>query len=161
MKLSIIVAIAENNVIGKDNQLIWHLPADLKRLKALTMGHHLIMGRKTFESLGRPLPGRPHVVISRNENLLIDGVSVVPSLEKAIEVAAVDTEAFIFGGAEIYKQAMDFASCIYLTRVNASFEGDAFFPLIDPFHWKLIEKEDHLPDEKNKYSYSFEKYVKN
>ena len=158
MKLSIIVAVANNNVIGKDNQLIWHLPADLKRLKALTMGHHLIMGRKTFESLGRPLPGRPHLVISRNENLLLDGVSVVSSLDKAIELASIDTEAFIFGGAEIYKQAMHLASCIYLTRVNASFDGDTFFPLIDPLQWRLIEKEDHLPDEKNKYSYSFEKY---
>ena len=158
MKLSIIVAVAENNVIGKENQLIWHLPADLKRLKTLTMGHYLIMGRKTFESLGRPLPGRPHIVISRNSDLKLEGVTVTSSLDHAIELASSDSEAFIFGGAEIYRQAMERVSTIYLTRVHSHFEGDAFFPEMDRLKWILVEKEDFEPDEKNKYSYSFEKY---
>ena len=158
MRLSIIVAVADNHVIGKENKLIWHLPADLKRLKALTMGHHLIMGRKTFESLGKPLPGRPHIVISRNPDLKIEGVTVVPDLDRAISLASSDEEAFIFGGAEIYKQSMNLASRIYLTRVHSYFDGDAFFPEIDLKLWRLTDKEDFQPDDRNKYTYSFEQY---
>ena len=128
--LSIIAAISENNALGKDNKLLWHLPADLKRLKSLTMGHHLIMGRKTFESLGRPLPGRPHIVISRNADFKPEGVTVVSSIDKALELSKSDQEPFIFGGAEIYKLAWPFVQKIYLTRVHKSFEGDAYFPVL-------------------------------
>jgi dihydrofolate reductase len=158
--LSIIAAVSLNNALGKDNKLLWHLPADLKRLKELTMGHHLIMGRKTFESLGRPLPGRPHIVISRDANLKFDGVTVVDSLEKAFELAKNDNQPFVFGGAEIYKQALPFIERIYLTRVNETFEGDAYFPELDTVEWELLSKLDFEPDEKNKFHYSYEEYKK-
>jgi dihydrofolate reductase len=156
--LSIIVAVAKNNVLGKENKLLWHLPADLKRLKSLTMGHHLIMGRKTFESLGKPLPGRPHVVISRQQHTNTENVSYVSSIEDALTVAKQDEQAFIFGGGEIYKLALPFVQKIYLTRVDAMFEGDAFFPELHSDEWKLIKSEEFAPDEKNKFSYSFEEY---
>lgn len=158
--LSIIAAVSLNNALGKDNKLLWHLPADLKRLKELTMGHHLIMGRKTFESLGRPLPGRPHIVISRDANLKFDGVTVVDSLEKAFELAKNDNQPFVFGGAEIYKQALPFIERIYLTRVTETFEGDAYFPELDTVEWELVSKLDFEPDEKNKFHYSYEEYKK-
>jgi len=158
--LSIIAAVSANNALGKDNKLLWHLPADLKRLKELTMGHHLIMGRKTFESLGRPLPGRPHIVISRDINLKFEGVTVVDSLAKAFELAKNDNQPFIFGGAEIYKQALPFIERIYLTRVNETFEGDAYFPELDMNNWELVSKLDFEPDEKNKFHYSYEEYKK-
>lgn len=158
--LSIIAAVSENNALGKDNKLLWHLPADLKRLKALTMGHHLIMGRKTFESLGRPLPGRPHIVITRNENFHYEGVSRAASLEEAIAMAKDDSQPFIFGGAEIYKQALPLVEKIYLTRVHKHFEGDAYFPEIDLHKWKIISKENFEPDEKNLMPYSYEEYEK-
>lgn len=156
--LSIIAAVSENNALGKDNKLLWHLPADLKRLKELTMGHHLIMGRKTFESLGKPLPGRPHVVISRSTDFIHEGVTVVDSLEKAFNVASSDEKPFVFGGADIYKQALPHAQLIYLTRVHAIFEGDVYFPEIDFNEWELISKIDFEPDEKNKFHYSYEEY---
>lgn len=158
--LSIIAAVSQNNALGKDNKLLWHLPADLKRLKALTMGHHLIMGRKTFESLGKPLPGRPHIVITRNKDLSYEGVSFVNSLEEAIEQSKSDEQAFIFGGAEIYKQALAKVERVYLTRVHKVFEGDAYFPELDPGEWKLILKEDFEPDEKNLMPYSYEEYAR-
>lgn len=158
--LSIIAAVSANNALGKDNKLLWHLPADLKRLKELTMGHHLIMGRKTFESLGRPLPGRPHIVISRNSDFKHEGVTVTDSLEKAFELAKEDKQPFIFGGADIYKQALPFVERIYLTRVNETFEGDAYFPELDMNKWELVSKIDFEPDEKNKFHYSYEEYRK-
>lgn len=158
--LSIIAAVSANNALGKDNKLLWHLPADLKRLKELTMGHHLIMGRKTFESLGRPLPGRPHIVISRNSDFKHEGVTVTDSLEKAFGLAKEDNQPFIFGGADIYKQALPFVERIYLTRVNETFEGDAYFPELDMSKWELVSKLDFEPDEKNKFHYSYEEYRK-
>jgi dihydrofolate reductase len=158
--LSIIAAVSENNALGKENKLLWHLPADLKRLKSLTMGHHLIMGRKTFESLGKPLPGRPHVIISRQKNYQPDGVTVVDSLEKAIEFAKHDDQAFVFGGGEIYRLALPFVKKIYLTRVKALFEGDTYFPELISDEWKMVKCESYLPDEKNLFYYSFEEYDK-
>lgn len=158
--LSIIAAVSENNALGKENKLLWHLPADLKRLKSLTMGHHLIMGRKTFESLGKPLPGRPHVIISRQKDYQPDGVTVVDSLEKAIEFAKHDDQAFVFGGGEIYRLALPFVKKIYLTRVKALFEGDTYFPELISDEWKMVKCESYSPDEKNLFYYSFEEYDK-
>ena len=141
-ELTIIVAAAENNAIGKDNKLIWHLSDDLKRFKSLTNGHHIIMGRKTFESFPRPLPNRTHVVITRQENYTVpEGVIVVNSLEDAINASKNDHKPFIIGGGEIYKQAFQFANKIELTRVHKAFEADTFFPKIDPDVWKETNSE--------------------
>jgi dihydrofolate reductase len=160
MIVSQVVAISENNAIGKDNKLIWHLPADLKHYKNKTMGHHMIMGRKTWESIGRLLPGRQTVIITRDKDYKVEGAYVVHSLQEALEVAKKnnDTEACIVGGAEIFRQAMDLTDKIYLTVVHETFEADTFYPPLDPAKWKLTQKEDHQPDEKNKYSYSFCEY---
>jgi dihydrofolate reductase len=156
--LSLIAAISENNALGKENKLLWHLPADLKRLKALTMGHNLIMGRKTFESLGKPLPGRPHIIISNQKNYFPDGAIVVDSIEKAIEMSNQDNQPFIFGGGEIYRLALPFVQKIYITKVHAHFGGDTFFPELNSSEWKLTECQKFEPDEKNKFSYSYLEY---
>jgi dihydrofolate reductase len=160
MNLSIIVALSENNVVGANNQLPWHLSADLKRLKALTMGHHLIMGRKTYESIGRPLPGRKNVIITRNKNYKAEGCIVVTSLKEGLEVAKKDSEAFIFGGGEVFKEALPRVTKIYMTRIHQSFNGDTYFPHLDRREWHEVSREDHQPDEVNKYSYSFITYEK-
>jgi len=160
MLLSIIVAVAENNVIGKDNKLIWHLPADLRYFKMLTMGAPIIMGRKTFESIGKPLPGRTSIIITKNSDFKADGCMVVHSLEKAIIAAKGCDEAFIIGGEQIYRQAFDIADRIYLTRVFETFEGDSFFPVISSEHWQMTERKDNEADEKNKYRYSFITYMR-
>jgi len=154
----IIAAIARNNALGKDNQLIWHLPADLKRFKRITSGHHVIMGRKTYESLGKPLPNRTNIIISRNKDYTAKGCLVRNSLEEAIESAKEDPSPFILGGAEIYKQAIEIADVLDLTFVHHDFEADAFFPEIDPEIWEEISHEDFKADEKNKYDYSFVTY---
>ena len=160
--ITIIVAAAENNVIGKDNQLIWHLSDDLKRFKNLTNGHHIIMGRKTFESFPKPLPNRTHVVITRQENYNVpQGVIIANSLADAIDKAKEDNQPFIIGGGEIYKQALLFADKIELTRVHHTFEGDTFFPEIDPNNWKETNREFREADEKHQYAFSFITYVKN
>ena len=156
--LSIIAAISENNVLGKENKLLWRLPADLKRLKSLTMGHHLIMGRKTFESLGKPLPGRPHIIITRQKNYSPEGVTVVNSLEKAIELVKDDIQPFIFGGGEIYTLALPYVKKIYITKVHANFDGDTFFPHLKNEEWKLTDCQKFEPDEKNLFSYSYLEY---
>lgn len=157
-----IVAVSENGVIGKDNQLIWHLPADLKRFKQLTMSHTMIMGRKTFESIGRALPGRKTIVITRQEDYKAEGCDVVPSLQKALELCREKQdprdEIFITGGAEVYKQAIPRAVKIYLTRIHHAFEGDAFFPDLDKSAWKITSIENHKADDKNPYDYSFVNY---
>ncbi|WP_142785026.1 dihydrofolate reductase [Changchengzhania lutea] len=160
-ELTIIVATSENNAIGKDNQLIWHLSDDLKRFKQLTNGHHIIMGRKTFESFPKPLPNRTHIVISRQPNYSApDGVIVVTNLEDAIDAAKSDSQPFIIGGGEIYKQAMYLADKIELTRVHAHFEADTFFPEIDTIAWKEIANRFHNKDVHNDYDFSFITYVK-
>ncbi len=159
--ITIIAAVAKNNALGKDNQLIWHLPADLKRFKKVTLGHHIIMGRKTFESLGKPLPNRTTIIITRNTNYLAEGCIVVNSLDEAINAAKADENPFILGGAEIYKQALEIADVLDLTFVHYEFEADAFFPKIDFSNWKEVSREDFKADDKNKYNYSFVKYLKN
>jgi dihydrofolate reductase len=142
--ISIIAAVAENSVIGKDNKLLWHIPDDLKRFKKITLGHPIIMGRKTFESIRRPLPGRLNIIISRNSEFKIEECVVVSSLEDALKIAAEHDaqEVFIIGGASIYKEAISYAHKLYLTKVHRSFEGDAFFPSYDDFK-KVIASEDH------------------
>ena len=155
MLRSIIVALSENNVIGRDKGLPWKLSADLKRLKDLTMGHHIIMGRKTWESLGKPLPGRIHIVITRQKDYKAPGATVVNSLEEALIMSSGDHEVFIFGGGEIFSKALPLVQKIYLTRVHAKIQGDTFFPKFDLLDWKIVSIEDHNKDEKNDYDYSF------
>lgn len=158
-ELTIIAAAAENDAIGKDNKLIWHLSDDLQRFKSLTSGHHIIMGRKTFESFPKPLPNRTHVVITRQENYPVpEGVIVVNNLEDALDVAKNDLQPFVIGGGEIYRQAMRFADKIELTRVHDSFEGDTYFPSIDKSHWTEVARTLHKKNEKNDYSFSFITY---
>ena len=161
-ELTIIVAAGEQNAIGKDNDLIWYLSNDLKRFKALTNGHHIIMGRKTFESFPKPLPNRIHVVITRQKDYKVpDGVIVVNSLEDALDAARHDNQPFIIGGGEIYKQSMDIADKIELTRVHATFkDADTFFPSIDDLKWKEVNKVTHNADEKHKHAFSFITYVR-
>lgn len=161
-ELTIIVAAAENNAIGKDNKLIWHLSDDLKRFKSLTDGHHIIMGRKTFESFPKPLPNRTHIVITRQANYIAPpGVIIVNTLEEAIDIAKNDSRPFIIGGGEIYKQAMPIADRIEMTRVHETFEADTFFPEISQTIWKQANNEFHLKDGKNEYDFSFITYVRN
>lgn len=160
--ITIIAAIAENNALGKDNDLIWHLPADLKRFKKVTSGHHILMGRNTYESIGKPLPNRTTVIITRNQNYKAEGCIVVDSIEKAIEVAKDDEHVYIIGGAQIYKQtiASDLVDQLDITKVHHNFEADVFFPEIDKSIWKEKSREDFKADEKNKYDYSFVSYKK-
>ncbi|MEG2865983.1 MAG: dihydrofolate reductase [Mucinivorans sp.] len=141
--ISIIVAIATNGVIGCHNRLIWHISEDLKRFKSLTMGHPIVMGRKTFASIGRALPGRQNIVISRDKALKIDGVDVVASMEEAIKIASTDGEIFILGGGEIYHLALPLASKLYVTQVEQSPQGDTFFPEIDENEWLETHREEH------------------
>jgi dihydrofolate reductase len=152
--ISIIVAVAENNVIGKDNSLIWHLPRDLKHFKETTSGHYIIMGRKTLESNGRPLPNRTNVIITRDENYKAEGCIVVHSLEDALEEAKNDSEAFIIGGGVIYEMAMPLVDRIYLTKIHHTFEGDTYFPEIKMDEWKVTEESFFEADEKNKYPFT-------
>ena len=163
MIISIIVAVSDNNVIGKDNKLPWHLPADLKYFKQKTLGHHMVMGRKTFEALGKPLPGRTHVVISRQENLQIEGCTCVTSLEAAIDVAKKNGEAecFVIGGGEIFIKALMWVDRIYLTRVHHDWEGDTFFHPLNKSDWKEISEDHFPPDEKNPFPYTFFVYERN
>ena len=160
MIISIIAAVAENNVIGKDNDLIWHMPADLKFFKETTSGHHIIMGRKTFESFGKPLPNRTHIIITRNKKYSFPGVYVVHSLENAIKKVKeeVNDEAFILGGAEIYQQSIGIADRLYITEIKSEFKGDAFFPEIDKNKWMEVSRIEHQPDERNKHPFAFVKY---
>jgi len=158
--ITIIAAIAENNALGKDNKLIWHLPADLQRFKKITSKHHVIMGRKTFESLGKPLPNRTNIIITRNNNFTAEGCVIVNSLKEAIAAAKNDENPFILGGAEIYKQAINIANKLDVTFVHHNFEADAFFPKIDEKIWKETSREDHKADAKNKYDYSFVTYTR-
>jgi len=159
MTVSIIAIVASNGVIGRNNALPWHMSTDLKRFKALTMGHHMIMGRKTFESLGgRILPGRPHIVITRGD-LRVDGVQTAHSVDEALALAAGDSEPFLCGGAEIYRQSMHRATRMYITQIHADVEGDTYFPEFDDVNeWKLVDREDFEADEKNDYPFSFLTY---
>ncbi|MFO0322898.1 MAG: dihydrofolate reductase [Bacteroidota bacterium] len=161
MTKSIIVAISLNHAIGKDNQLLWHLPADLKFFKSTTMGFPVIMGRKTFQSIGRTLPGRKNVVITNNQDYNSDqqfDLLVVSSLDQALLKLNTEKEVFIIGGGQIYKQAIELVDAIYLTVVNVKIDGDVYFPEIDLSKFHLIWEEKHLADEKNKFDYTFQKY---
>lgn len=149
-------AIAANNALGKDNQLIWHLPADLKRFKKTTLNHAVIMGRKTYESLGKPLPNRTNILITRDKNYKAEGCVVANSLKEALKAALkVDENPFILGGADIYTQAMPFADKLDITYVHHQFDADVFFPEIDKTIWKETSRENFKADENNKYDYSF------
>ena len=141
--ISIIVAVAQNGVIGCGNKLIWHLPDDLKRFKRITMGHPVVMGRRTFESIGRPLPGRVNVVITRNHGFRPEGVTVAPSIDEAFGMFPDSEEIFVIGGEQIYNQTVALAERIYYTEVDQSPEGDAFFELPDPTRWKETDREEH------------------
>jgi dihydrofolate reductase len=158
-QVSLIAAMAENRVIGKDNQLPWHLPADLQHFKALTLGKPMIMGRKTWESLPGILPGRRHLVISRNPDYQAEGVELFGSLEAAITAAGAVEEIMIVGGAQLYAQALPLANRLYLTQVHQAVAGDAWFPEIDPARWALSSQEDHPADERNALAYSFLTYI--
>jgi dihydrofolate reductase len=157
MHISIIAAMAENGVIGREGRLPWHLADDLKRFKRLTMGHTLVMGRKTWESIGRPLPGRRMVVISRQPDYRPSGVAVAASLDDALAIAkaAGDEEAFIIGGAEIYRLALPRADRLYMTLVLADVEGDTHFPAVEWDHWRRLESESHEADSENDYAHVF------
>jgi len=155
-----IAAVAENNALGKNNELVWHLPNDFKRFKSLTTGHHIIMGRKTFESFPKPLPDRVHVVISRQENYKPEGCIVVDSLEKAIAICPENDDTYIIGGGEIYNLALPFTDIIELTKVHHTFEADTFFPNLNKSEWTLVESEENFKDEKHLYDYTYETYIK-
>ncbi len=160
--ITIIAAIGKNNELGKDNDLIWHLPADLKRFKKVTTGHTIIMGRNTFESIGKPLPNRRSVIITRNTSYQQKGCEVVHSLEEAIALIKNEDAAFIIGGAQIYKEAIekDLVDQLDITQVHQEFEADVYFPNIDTGIWSEVAKEDFSADDKNSYNYSFLRYLK-
>ncbi len=161
MKISIIVATSINNAIGKNNQLLWHLPADLKFFKTTTMGCPVIMGRKTFQSIGRVLPGRKNIVITRDESFNATNefdIKTESSIESALKHLANEQEVFIIGGGEIYKQALNKVTTIYKTLVNTDIEADVFFSEIDLSQFELVWEEKHLADEKNKFDYTFQKF---
>jgi dihydrofolate reductase len=157
-RISLIVAAAANNVMGKNNQLPWHLPADLQYFKSITWGMPIVMGRKTFESIGKPLPGRKNIVISRQPGLSCVGAETVTSMEAALQLAqeADVKEIFIIGGAELFLSMMPQAQRIYLTRIHEHIEGDVFFPALDESEWQQVSNRDFTADEKNKYAYSFQ-----
>ncbi len=157
MTISIIVAADENNVIGGHNKLLWHLPDDFKRMKELTMGYPLIMGRKTYESIGRALPGRRNIVIT-SQKITYPGCEVVPSLEEALKAVEHDPsgEAFIFGGGDVYRQALPMTDRVYMTRVHGQLEGDVTFPELPADQWTLTASEKHEKDERHVYAFTFE-----
>jgi dihydrofolate reductase len=158
MRRSIVAAMTENRVIGRDNALPWHLRDDLRRFKAITMGHTVVMGRKTWDSVGKPLPGRTTVVLSRDAGFRPAGVSVVQTMNEALELAGHDDEIFIVGGGEVFRQIIAVADRIYLTIIHAQLEGDAFFPTFDENEWRIIEDEEHPADQWNDHPFRFVTY---
>ena len=166
MKISMIAAMDRNRVIGKDNDIPWHLPDDFKFFKDTTKHHHVLMGRKNYESLPhkfRPLPDRPNIIITRQKTYTVSGAQVVSSLETALEVArnSKETEAFIIGGGEIYRLGLDVAETIYLTEIDGEIEGDVFFPFFDKAVWKEVDRRHHPADDRHKYAFDFVIYEKN
>lgn len=153
--ISIVVAIDNNKAIGKNNQLLWHLPNDLKFFKRITSGHTVIMGRKTYDSIGKPLPNRRNIVITRQNNLKIEGTEICNSLEQALENCSNEEEVFIIGGAEIFKQALSITDKVYLTKVDHVFDADTYLSGFSIEDWNIVSKEDHFKDEKHLYDYSF------
>ncbi|MEW5845706.1 MAG: dihydrofolate reductase [Bacteroidota bacterium] len=158
MELSIIVAIAENGVIGGGNELLWHIPEDLKRFKRITSGRSVVMGRKTFESIGKPLPNRRNIVITRNPEFRVEGIEVANSLNAALELTKTEDEVFIIGGGEIYRQALPLATKLYITRVHANYDGDTYFPEIPMQQWQLVSSEKGNPTARP--GYTFEEYTR-
>lgn len=158
MKISMIAAMAHDRVIGKDNQMPWHLPADLAHFKRVTLGKPVLMGRKTFESIGRPLPGRRNLVISRNPGYQAEGIEVVGSVEAALALLAGSSveELMVIGGGHLYAEMLPSADCLYLTRIDLAVEGDTRFPAFDDGQWQRVDCESHSADEKNPHPYSFE-----
>ena len=154
-RVAIIVAADERGGIGRDGGLPWHLPEDLKRFKALTMGKPMVMGRRTWDSIGRPLPGRRSMVVSRRSGLALDGAEVYGSLEAALEAAADAPETCVIGGAEIYRQALPRAAVVHLTRVHALVDADTFLPLLDAGEWEEVAREDRPADDRHAHAYSF------
>lgn len=158
MIVSIIVAAAENGVIGRDNGLAWRLSSDLKHFKSLTTGHTILMGRRTFESIGRALPNRRNIVISRNPDFRAEGCEVARSLDEALAMTRGEEEVFVTGGGMIYREAWDRADRLYLTVVHAEVEGDTRIPPVLPGRWREVAREEHKADERNEYDYSFVNY---
>jgi len=156
--ISMIVAMADNRAIGKDNAMLWHLPDDFKHFKAVTMGKPILMGRKTFESIGRPLPGRENIVITRNEGFVAEGVTIVYSIEAALEAAKKYDEVMIIGGDSFYQQMLPLSERLYITEVHHAFEADAFFPEIRPDEWQELTRDEHAVDDKHAYGFSFVNY---
>lgn len=156
--ITMIAAAGENNALGKDNDLVWHLPDDFKRFKQITTGHPIVMGRKTFESFPKLLPNRLHIIITRNKDFQAEGAVVVNSLTDALEAAKNDPQPFIIGGGEIYRLGMEVSDCIELTRVHGEFEADAFFPEIDTAHWELVKEEFHDKDERHQFPFTYLTY---
>lgn len=160
MKVSLIVAMSQNRVIGRENQMPWHLPDELQYFKRVTMGKPVLMGRNTFESIGRPLPGRPNIVITRNHEYEADGISVVTSIEDALDLADqltehdANAEAMVIGGAQIFAEIFPRADLLYLTLVHAEVAGDVFFPEFPPEEWRLVSRDEHEADARNPYPYS-------
>ncbi len=158
--ITMIAAAGSNNELGKDGDLVWHLPDDFKRFKALTTGHHIIMGRKTFDGFKKPLPNRTHIVITRDKNYQSDHAIVVHDMDTALAAAGNDSNPFIIGGGEIYKLGMDYANKIELTRVHGSFKADTYFPVIDQANWELSSKVSHESDDKHQFAFDYETWVR-
>lgn len=158
MNLTIIAAISENRVIGRNNDLAWHLPDDLKRFKELTKGHHVIMGRKTFESVGRPLPGRTNIVVTTQKDYKAPGCIIVHTLKEAIQKAENDSQPYVIGGGKIYEQALPIADTLELTHIHAHVDGDTYFPEVDTSKWQIVAKESHPADDKHEYTFDFLTY---
>ncbi|WP_120489705.1 dihydrofolate reductase [Bergeyella cardium] len=158
---TIIVAMGRNNAIGKGNQLLWHLPKDLKHFKELTSGHPIIMGRKTYESIGKPLPNRTNIVVSRKKDWFQEGVLIVGSLKEALKFAKkIDENIFIIGGGKVYEQTINLADKLEITLVDAEIDGDTFFPKINPEKWIKVQETHHHKDEKHAYDFSFQTFIK-
>ncbi len=155
MRISIIAAMAANRTIGLENRLPWHLPDDLKRFKTLTMNHHIVMGRKTYDSIGKPLPGRSTIIVTRNMDYAVPGCVAVNSLDAALTVSFSDEEVFFVGGADLYRQALPIANRIYLTEIHRVFDGDAFFPEFDMRQWSETSREQHCTDGDNGFEYHY------
>lgn len=155
MRLSIIVAMDDNQLIGQDNALPWHLPADLGYFKRTTIGKTVLMGRKTYESIGRPLPSRRNVIVSRNADFRAEGCEVVSSIDQALELARHDDEVMVMGGASFYEQMLPSVDRLYITQIEGTYEGDAYFPVFNRADFSESFRESHQPDEKNKHTYHF------
>lgn len=158
MNLTIIAAMSANRVIGRNNDLAWHLPDDLKRFKELTKGHHVIMGRKTYESMGKPLPGRTNILVTNQKDYKAPGCIIVHTLKEAIQKAENDSQPYVIGGGKIYEQALPLSDTLELTLIHADVEGDTYFPEVDTKIWQIVAKESHQADEKHEYAFDFLTY---